>query len=116
MSYPVEGKVHAPTEPESVDRGKEIFVAKHTCPCCSYKTLDQESPGSFEVCPICYWEDDNLQFEMPDLRSGANHVSLRQAQANFLELGVSDIEYMSLVRRPGLADERDPCWRPLAQG
>ena len=26
------------------------------CPCCKYRTL--HSRGGFEVCPVCFWEDD----------------------------------------------------------
>jgi hypothetical protein len=30
---------------------------KYTCPCCGHKTFN-EPPGSFDICPICYWQDD----------------------------------------------------------
>ena len=26
------------------------------CPCCGYLTLDER--GGYEICPVCYWEDD----------------------------------------------------------
>jgi hypothetical protein len=26
------------------------------CPCCKFKTL--RGRGGFDVCPVCYWEDD----------------------------------------------------------
>lgn len=31
------------------------------CPCCWYKTFDAEPDGSFDICPVCFWEDDNVQ-------------------------------------------------------
>ena len=28
----------------------------YRCPCCGYKTLPER--GGFELCPVCFWEDD----------------------------------------------------------
>ena len=36
---------------------------RHLCPCCGYLTLEDTSPGSHLICPICFWEDDPLQFQ-----------------------------------------------------
>ncbi|NLK46035.1 MAG: hypothetical protein GX297_05205 [Treponema sp.] len=30
---------------------------KYPCPCCGNRTLSQPDYGSFEICPVCYWED-----------------------------------------------------------
>ncbi|MBS7426825.1 hypothetical protein KHP59_01710 [Virgibacillus sp. 19R1-5] len=49
---------------------------KYTCPCCGYKTLNEEPPGTFEICEICFWEDDYTQFADPDYEGGANAPSL----------------------------------------
>ena len=38
---------------------------------------------------ICHWDDDNLQFEKPNLRGGANRVSLNEARRNFRRHGAS---------------------------
>lgn len=56
----------------------------HPCPCCNYETLASKSPGSFEICSICDWEDDNIQFDNPYYEGGANNISLYQARRNFL--------------------------------
>lgn len=48
-----------------------------TCPCCGYKTLDDAS--IYDICDICFWEDDIIQFNNPDYEGGANIISLRQA-------------------------------------
>ncbi len=56
---------------------------KYKCPCCGNYTLSAES-GSYEVCEICGWEDDPVQLENPDFRGGANTMSLKEAQKEYL--------------------------------
>ena len=85
---------------------------KHTCPCCGYKTLDEKPPGTYEICPICFWEDDPVQFDDPDCAGGANRPSLRQAQMNFLAFGACEKEMIRHVRKPREDDKRDPNWKP----
>lgn len=87
---------------------------KYTCPCCGYKTLAEKPPGTYDICSICFWEDDAVQFDDPDYEGGANEVSLRQAQKNFAEFGASDRKALSDVRSPTEDDERDVAWRPLS--
>jgi hypothetical protein len=87
---------------------------KYTCPCCGYKTLEEEPPGTYAICPICFWEDDGVQFEDPDYPGGANTVSLREAQRNFAAFGACEREMLEHVRRPTRADVRDPTWRPVS--
>jgi Cysteine-rich CPCC len=86
---------------------------KYACHCCGYKVLDEEPLGTFEVCDICYWEDDRLQLANPDSPGGANPVSLRQAQQNFRAFGACAPEYTSYVRKPSSCDARDATWQPL---
>ncbi|MFV1884526.1 MAG: CPCC family cysteine-rich protein [Balneola sp.] len=31
---------------------------KYYCPCCVYDTLIEEPPGTYNICKICFWEDD----------------------------------------------------------
>ncbi|WP_212972005.1 CPCC family cysteine-rich protein [Bacillus sp. J14TS2] len=76
---------------------------KYTCPCCGYKTLEEEPPGSYEICSICFWEDDG----------GANIPSLRKAQKNFLEFGACEERCIEFVRKPNKFDIKDPNWKPL---
>jgi len=57
---------------------------KFTCPCCGYKTLDEEAMGTYEICELCGWEDDAVQNSDPDYVGGANGISLREAQHEFL--------------------------------
>ena len=77
---------------------------KFKCPCCGYRTLSSEKRGSYEICPVCYWEDDKVQFVDPEYKGGANRVSLRQARANFKSFGACEPELVAKVRKP-LEDE-----------
>lgn len=88
-----------------------ITVEKSTCPCCGYKSLDSEH--FYDVCPICYWTDDYSQFLNPDLKGGANNVSLREAQKNFMELGACDKGMTHCARKPKADEIRDENWKPL---
>jgi hypothetical protein len=85
-----------------------------TCPCCGYRTLTS-SPGSYELCPICFWEDDGIQFADPDYSGGANVPSLREAQRNFILFGACDNQAIPHVRRPAATDSREPNWQPLPE-
>ncbi|WP_285616306.1 CPCC family cysteine-rich protein, partial [Pseudobacillus badius] len=80
---------------------------KYTCPCCGYKTLDEEPTDTYEICEICFWEDDGVQFRDPDYEGGANEVSLRQAQHNFIKFGACDKGSLKFVRHPNNSDIKD---------
>ena len=86
---------------------------KYTCPCCGYKTLGEEPPGTFEICDICFWEDDLVQFDDPDFEGGANGPSLRTAQKNFFGFGACQKDKLKFVRKPTKDDIKDPNWMPL---
>ncbi len=86
---------------------------KFICPCCGYKTLKEKPPGTYDICKICFWEDDLIQFNDPDYKGGANNISLRQAQKNFQQLGYSEEKVKKHVRMPNSTDMKDPDWKPL---
>jgi rubredoxin len=86
---------------------------QYTCPCCGYMVLNEEPPGTYDICSICYWEDDPIQFDDPDYGGGANKLSLRTAQANFAKYGYSDKSCKDHVRKPTESDKKDPKWVPL---
>lgn len=52
---------------------------KVLCPVCG-KTYVEE----YDICDICNWENDPVQFYKPDLPGGANKMSLNQARKAFL--------------------------------
>ncbi|MCB1741781.1 MAG: hydrolase [Gammaproteobacteria bacterium] len=70
------------------------------CPCCRCLTFDEEPPGTFDICPVCGWEDDDVQFRNPNSGGGANVVSLNQARENYSKFGAVDRESLAFVRKP----------------
>jgi len=70
------------------------------CPCCGCRTLGER--GGFEICPVCFWEDDGQDDHDADVvRGGPNGaLSLTQARANFLQIGACDERARSHVRPP----------------
>lgn len=83
----------------------------YPCPCCGYLVHD-EPPGSYNICPICFWEDDIAQLRFPEM-GGANKVSLIQGQKNFAAIGACEERILEHVRPPLTADKSDPIWRPI---
>jgi len=83
------------------------------CPCCGYKTFKHKPNGSYEICGVCYWEDDPIQLEETDYEGGANRVSLRQAQNNFQLFGACEEDMVKRVRKPAPDEARDESWKPL---
>jgi hypothetical protein len=74
------------------------------CPCCGFLTLEEEPPGTFDICPVCNWEDDFVQFEDPEYEGGANRISLVDARRNFAAYGAICEESRDRVSKP-LSDE-----------
>lgn len=56
------------------------------CPCCLYQTL--ASQAEYEICPVCFWEDDGAT--EPDDYSSPNHMTVAQGQVNFAQCGACD--------------------------
>lgn len=85
----------------------------YPCACCGFKTLSAPS-GTYEICAVCNWEDDPVQLQDPDYRGGANAVSLREAQMNFLSFAASDPSARGKTRLPRPEEARDPGWKFLS--
>ena len=83
----------------------------YTCACCGHRTLSRPPP-SYEVCQVCYWQDDEVQLLDPGYRGGANGPSLVEAQACYQALGASEEQWLDDVRPPTPDEVRDPDWRP----
>lgn len=73
---------------------------RYPCHCCGYLTMDHGGTCSFDICPICKWEDDNVQLGNPDFTGGANKMSLNQAKANFAKYGAKSFEDVKRARKP----------------
>ena len=77
----------------------------HPCPCCKYLTLSERANSTFEICPVCFWEDDNVQNADPNYSGGANSISLNEAKRAYRQFGAIKAEYTKFVRKPR-ADEQ----------
>ena len=55
----------------------EYVMRPHMCPVCG--KYEFEDTDSYDICPVCGWEDDALQAENPTL-GGANRMSLNSAR------------------------------------
>ena len=72
----------------------------YRCPCCAAVTLPER--GAYELCPVCFWEDDGQdEHDSDQVRGGPNGpLSLDEARANYAEFGASDRAFLDHVRRP----------------
>jgi len=77
------------------------------CPACGFLTFS-EAPGSYDICDVCGWEDDNVQLAHPCFGGGANSESLVEAQLEAIKR--YPLEKQSLDHY-----QRDPEWRPLTK-
>ncbi|MFJ9520605.1 CPCC family cysteine-rich protein [Kitasatospora sp. NPDC101801] len=88
---------------------------RRPCPCCGHLVFNVEDgwPGSYGICPVCFWEDDLVQFRWPFVPGGANQLSLVEAQQNFQAYGACDQRGRRFVRPPADDEPLDPAWRPI---
>jgi hypothetical protein len=70
------------------------------CPCCFCKTLPER--GGWDICPICFWEDDGQDDHDAEIvRGGPNgSLSLRQARSNYERCGACEERFVGNVRQP----------------
>ncbi|MFL0250650.1 CPCC family cysteine-rich protein [Clostridium neuense] len=73
---------------------------KYKCPCCGYYTFAEKPDGNYDICEVCFWEDDPIQLKDLAYDGGANHVSLIQARENFFKFGACEREMIIHVRKP----------------
>lgn len=72
---------------------------KYKCPCCGHFTFEKKE-RAYDICPVCFWEDDPVQYENPTMENGANHVSLATARVNYKHFAACDPEMKKYVRGP----------------
>ena len=71
------------------------------CSCCRFLTLHER--GGFDICKVCFWEDDH---DASIVRGGPNGgLSLERARRNFAAYGACDERFKTKVRAP-LPEER----------
>jgi hypothetical protein len=79
------------------------------CACCGFLSLSDPRSGSYEICPVCAWEDDPVQNSDPSFAGGANRTSLESARQNYVTFGSSHEELSNGVRPPTI-EEVPPPW------
>jgi hypothetical protein len=84
---------------EGAAKLRENKTKKRRCACCGCYTLE-EPEGGYEICPVCFWEDDAVQNNDPEFSGGANKVCLREAQENFENYGACTESAVPFVREP----------------
>jgi hypothetical protein len=69
-----------------------------SCPCCGYRTIEER--GNYDICKVCWWEDDGQDNEQADEAfSGPNYgISLVEGRCNYLIHGLYDPERTDLRR------------------
>jgi uncharacterized protein YjbI with pentapeptide repeats len=74
------------------------------CPCCYSLTLTGR--GHFQICEVCFWEDDGQDDADADAVLGGpnGELSLTQGRANYATLRTSDPRHSASVRRPTKAE------------
>jgi ribonuclease HII len=103
-----------PADPSTAEETEAVLVElaaepepRYACPCCGFLTLPAPPPGTFDLCEVCWWEDDPVQFRDPTYEGGANAPSLNQARQNFATIAVSD-PAMKGHERPPRPEEIPP--------
>lgn len=68
------------------------------CPCCGARTIGHRA--DYEICPVCWWEDDGQDNAKADVVMGGPNrgVSLTRARVNFLIEGIYDPSRLDLRR------------------
>ncbi|MEK7425862.1 MAG: CPCC family cysteine-rich protein [Actinomycetota bacterium] len=79
----------------------------YPCPCCGYLVFD-EGPGSYDICPVCGWEDDLSQLRFTGM-GGAN-APLIDCQQAVAQLPASSGASAAAAKH---SYSLEPNWRPL---
>lgn len=82
-----------------------------TCPCCGHHSVHE--PFGYDLCWICFWEDDPHELRWPDWDGGANSKTLIESQQTYAEIGAMDEVFLGKVRQPTEAEPLDDEWRPI---
>jgi hypothetical protein len=69
------------------------------CPCCGYQTIRKRD--HFEICTVCWWEDDGQDNENADIIYGGpnERISLTQGRFNFIRVGIYNPDRLDLLKK-----------------
>lgn len=97
MSDPVKGDF--PTFADFCHRKDPVYErgvnGRFQCPCCRNFTLDEVA--MYEICPVCFWEDDGTTGEHG---FSPNGLPLEEARLNYLRFGANSERDRRHVRPP----------------
>lgn len=87
-------------EKTEFDDGRPEPPVIEICPCCRYRTLTTR--GGYDICPVCFWEDDGQDDADADtVRGGPNVLlSLTTARNNYQAFGACEQSMLPHVRPP----------------
>jgi hypothetical protein len=80
---------------------------RFACPCCHFLTLSER--GGFEICQVCFWEDDGQDDrDAGEVQGGPNgSLSLDQARKNYADFGACEKRFKKKVRPPRPEERRE---------
>lgn len=85
---------------------------QQSCPCCGHLTLSER--GGFEICPVCFWEDDGQDdIDAHVDRGGPNRGRLWHARANYLKFAACEERAKEHVRPPTRNEPKTRQWSLL---
>ncbi|MFC4214787.1 CPCC family cysteine-rich protein [Pseudophaeobacter arcticus] len=91
----------SPGKRRQARRGTARRLARPTphlpCHCCNCLTICAR--GRYEICAVCFWEDDPGQTPEFD-EGGANPIGLAQARKNYQMIGACEPKMLPHVRPP----------------
>jgi histidinol phosphatase-like enzyme len=71
---------------------------ENICPCCGQYRFESAKRGSYDICPVCFWEDAPYPYEEPDAICSCNGVSLNLARRNYAEFGACRRDMIPYVK------------------
>ncbi len=89
--------------------GEPFPVVLFHCPCCRYKTLAER--GGYEICPVCFWEDDGQDDRDAEVVMGGPNgsLSLTKGRDNFNQMGACEEAMLPNVRPPYDDEKEEAC-------
>lgn len=84
-----------------------------TCFVCGHITLGERC--DWEICPVCFWEDDVLVSSQDESSSANSGMKVSEAQANYILYRACDESSKEHVRPPKENEPLDPAWMPLKE-
>ena len=82
------------------------------CPVCGKYEFSGEN--SFDICPVCGWENDGVQADNHNYAGGANYLSVNEARIEFFLLKNIETQEAAIKRRQEFEEEYHKLQRKYA--